>query len=100
MLGKQTDTLMPGLIANFCVDAPRLILEAKQALAQGQAEVVRRAAHTLKSTSATFGASALSELARQLEFRAGDEQLEGAEALLEQIQAVYERTWAALEMLQ
>jgi HPt (histidine-containing phosphotransfer) domain-containing protein len=71
---------------------------ARQALAQGQAAEVRRAAHTLKSTSATFGAKALSELARQLEYRARDGILEGVEALLDQIQAAYERTWAALEL--
>jgi signal transduction histidine kinase/DNA-binding response OmpR family regulator/HPt (histidine-containing phosphotransfer) domain-containing protein/PAS domain-containing protein len=99
-LGKQTDELMPALIANFCLDAPRLILEAQQALAQGKADEVRRAAHTLKSTSATFGATALSDLARQLEYQARDGVLEGAQALLDQIQAAYERTWAALELLQ
>jgi CheY-like chemotaxis protein len=99
-LGKQTDELMPGLIANFCLDAPRLIGEAQQALAQGKVDEVRRAAHTLKSTSATFGATALSDLARQLEYQARDGVLEGAQSLLEQIQAAYERTWAALELLQ
>jgi len=99
-LGKQTDELMPALIANFCLDAPRLILEAQQALAQGMADEVRRAAHTLKSTSATFGATALSDLARQLEYLARDGALEGAQELLEQIQAAYERTWAALELMQ
>jgi PAS domain S-box-containing protein len=99
-LGKKTDELMPALIANFCLDAPRLILEAQQALAQGKADEVRRAAHTLKSTSATFGATALSDLARQLEYQARDGVLEGAQALLEQIQAAYERTWAALELMQ
>jgi CheY-like chemotaxis protein/HPt (histidine-containing phosphotransfer) domain-containing protein len=97
-LGAQAETMLPGLIANFCVDASQLILDAQQALAQGQAAVVSRAAHTLKSTSATFGATQLSELARQLEFRARDGVLDGAQALLAQIQAAYERTWAALEL--
>jgi CheY-like chemotaxis protein len=99
-LGDKADTMLPELIANFCLDAPKLILDARQALANGQTEEVRRAAHTLKSTSATFGATELSELARQLESRARDGLLEGAGVLLKQIQATYERTWAALELLE
>jgi HPt (histidine-containing phosphotransfer) domain-containing protein len=99
-LGDKADSMLPELIANFCLDAPKLILDARQALEEGQTEEVRRAAHTLKSTSATFGAIELSELAMQLESRARDGLLEGAGELLKRIQATYERTWAALELLE
>jgi HPt (histidine-containing phosphotransfer) domain-containing protein len=98
-LGDQAEAMLPELIANYCLDAPRLILEAQQALAQGQPAEVRRAAHSLKSSSATFGATALSDLARELEFRARDGLLEGTQVLLEQIQSAFDRTWAALELM-
>jgi len=99
MLGPQADALLPDLISSFCLDAPQLIQSAGQALAQGHVEEVARFAHTLKSSSATFGALALSDLARQLERLAREGTLAGAGDLLEQIQTAYERAWAALEML-
>ncbi len=98
-LGPQAASLMPELIASFCTEAPHLIQAAQVALAQGHTADLRRAAHTLKSSSATFGAMALSELTRQLEYRARDGILEGAGDLLDQIHVAYERAWAALEVL-
>lgn len=74
-------------------------ISVDQALAQGHTTDLRRAAHTLKSSSATFGAMALSEMSRQLEYHARDGVLEGAADLLDQIHVAYERAWAALEIL-
>jgi HPt (histidine-containing phosphotransfer) domain-containing protein len=98
-LGKQADALLPSLIDNFFKDAPKLIADAHRTLEQGQAADLRRAAHTLKSTSATFGAMALSGLARELEYKARDGALEGADGLLSRIEAEYAQAKAALETL-
>lgn len=98
-LGPQAEALLPDLIASFCTEAPHLIQAARVALDQGHITDLRRAAHTLKSSSATFGAMALSDLARQLERRANDGMLQDADALLDQIHKAYERAWAALEVL-
>jgi HPt (histidine-containing phosphotransfer) domain-containing protein len=98
-LGKQADALMPTLIDNFIKDAPKLLASAQQALAQDQAQELRRAAHTLKSTSATFGAMALSGRARELEYKARDGVLEGSEVLLKQIAEEFERAKVDLEKL-
>ena len=72
-LGKR-QTLLPGLIEAFLADAVKLQVEARQALERGDAKALRRAVHTLKSSSANFGALALSALCRDLEQRviAGD----------------------------
>ena len=92
--------MLPSLIESFFKDAPRLIGEAQLFLEQDQPADLRRAAHSLKSTSATFGAMALSALARELEFKARDEALEGAEELLRRIQSEYAQAQAALEEVQ
>ena len=58
---------LAALIDTFHDDVQRLVNTARRGLQQGQAEEVRRAAHTLKSTGATFGATRFSELSRSLE---------------------------------
>jgi PAS domain S-box-containing protein len=97
-LGKQADAMLPVLLQNFFKDAPKLIAEARRTLAQGQTVELRRSAHTLKSSAATFGAMRLSALARELEFKARDGALEGAEELPSQLDAVYAQARAALEV--
>ena len=55
------------LIDTFLDDAPRMFEELTSALRSGDADSFRRAAHSLKSNAATFGASQLAELAKELE---------------------------------
>jgi hypothetical protein len=78
-------------------DAPRLVEAARRGLEHGQTDEVRRAAHTLKSNGATFGATSLSELSRQLEALAKSGIPEGADELIARIDAEYERVRIALE---
>lgn len=66
------------LIDQFVADAPRLVAAARAGLDAGDAEEVRRAAHTLKSNAATFGAHALAGRSRELEDAAKRGVLEGA----------------------
>ncbi|MCZ7574724.1 MAG: response regulator [Ardenticatenaceae bacterium] len=98
-LGKQADAMLPALLDTFFKDTPRLIADAQRGWEQEQPADVRRAAHSLKSTSATFGAMALSTLARELEYNARDGALEGAGELLARIRAEYEQAKVALEAL-
>ena len=55
------------LIDTFLEDAPKIIAEIKSGLATNNADTFRRAAHSLKSNAATFGASHLAALAKDLE---------------------------------
>ena len=55
------------LVETFAEEAPPLVAEMRSALAEGAAERFRRAAHSLKSNSSTFGAMRLATLARELE---------------------------------
>jgi CheY-like chemotaxis protein/HPt (histidine-containing phosphotransfer) domain-containing protein len=89
--------LLTALIDTFLREVPLMVEGARRGLQQGQAEEVRRAAHTLKSNGATFGATSFSELSRQLESLARSGILEGAAELLGQIDAEFERVRTALE---
>jgi histidine phosphotransfer protein HptB len=81
------------LVDTFAEEAPPLVDELRQALAAGQAERFRRAAHSLKSNSHTFGAAALAEQARALELGG----LPGSAAPVEALADELVRTVAALQ---
>jgi signal transduction histidine kinase/DNA-binding response OmpR family regulator len=98
-LGRQADQMLPGLLDGFHHDVNRLLSEARQALEEGRADDLRRAAHTLKSTSATFGAMALSAIARELEYLARDGILEGSDRQIARAEAEFARVRTALEMV-
>ena len=66
------------VIDAFVADAPALLAALRRSLEEKDADELRRAAHTLKSNGATFGAEQFSELCRQLEQRAKSGQLTGA----------------------
>lgn len=55
------------LIDAFLDDTPNLFAQMRSALKSGDAESFRRAAHSMKSNAATFGAMQLSALAKELE---------------------------------
>ncbi len=61
------DDFINELIATFLEDAPKMIAEIKSGFAANNADIFRRAAHSLKSNAATFGAGQLSALAKELE---------------------------------
>lgn len=85
------------LVQTFLEEAPAMLSELREALAAGHADAFRRAAHSLKSNSLTFGALALAALARELE-------LGGLDAArrpnaLDPLMAEYDRAARALEAL-
>ncbi|HID64148.1 MAG TPA: response regulator, partial [Anaerolineae bacterium] len=87
----------PELIALFLDDALKLLVDLRETVAQGDAEGLQRAAHTLKSSGATLGAMTLSALCRELETMGRAGTLEGAAEKVAQVEAEYERVKAALE---
>ena len=87
------------LVGTFLGDAPTQLATLRSALEQGDAEEARRAAHTLKSNAATFGAVDLSELCRRLEEQAKTGVLAGGDELVGQAEDEYGRVEAALTAL-
>jgi len=85
------------LIDSFLEDAPELLQTMTAAAQTGDAKSLRRAAHTLKSNSADFGALELCDLCKELEARAKNEDLANAELLVEDIIEQYNRVVIALK---
>ena len=83
-----------GLIATFLEEAPLMLAELRNTLAAGNADAFRRAAHSLKSNSLTFGALALGAMARELETKG----MSGT-ASLDALAGEYARAAAALTAL-
>jgi HPt (histidine-containing phosphotransfer) domain-containing protein len=96
MLGKRSTEMLPGLVNTYIKDSVELIQSARAAYKNQDIEGLRRAAHTLKSTSANFGATKVSALCKELELTAKTGQLEGAEGLLDRIEKEQARAEAAL----
>jgi CheY-like chemotaxis protein len=96
-LGPQANSVLTDLVTNFKADVARLTGEAQSAVDAGKAAEVLRIAHTLKSTCATFGLLAGSAIARSLETRARDGNLEGAAELIRRFEVEYLRAKPLLE---
>jgi len=77
------------LIDVYLDDSPQLIEQIRLGLAAGQVEIVRRAAHSLKSNSASFGANRLANAARELEMIAKGGTLDGAGQKLEAVEVEF-----------
>ncbi len=93
------DDFIAELVATIIEETPGLLAEMNQALDEGDADAFRRAAHSLKSNSASFGALPLAALARELEFMGRDGQLEEAGPKLPELEVAYEEAAEALRGL-
>ncbi len=86
---------MPGLAARlvhmYLENSQRLLGELQTAMDGADAEAVRRAAHSIKSTSANVGANTLAQLARTLEHAAQTAEWKSDQAVVDQIVAEHGR---------
>ena len=89
------DEFVTELVGTFLEEAPPMLAELRSARAAGSTERFRRAAHSLKSNSLTFGAVRLGALARELELGA----LPADDAALDALDAAFARAAAALKAL-
>jgi histidine phosphotransfer protein HptB len=87
------------LVQTFLDDAPVMLKDLRSAFEARDADRFRRAAHSLKSNSMTFGAVALGTLARELELGGLDRAAEGKNDALEQMMEEYGRVAASLKEL-
>ena len=83
------DDFLGELIDTFLDDAPVSLAALRRSLEDGDVDELRRAAHTLKSNGATFGAREFSELCRRLEQQARTGELDGAAGLVDSIEEEY-----------
>jgi len=87
------------LIDTFLEDAPKMIAEMKSGLDSNSVETYRRAAHSLKSNAATFGASQLAALAKELEMLGKENKLHETGDRLRALEEAYEFACSELKGL-
>jgi HPt (histidine-containing phosphotransfer) domain-containing protein len=97
-VGGDTEFLAE-LIGTFFEDAPVQIAAMQGALAAGRPQDLRRAAHSMKSNSASFGATTLSQMCKELEEMGKVGLLDGADERLRHIAAEFQKVRATLEAL-
>ena len=95
------DALVQKVVAAFVGDTPRHLAALRQSLAAGDAEALRRIAHSLKSASANIGAARLAALCRDLEQCGRAGKVDGAAPLFAEMEreflSVRESLYALLE---
>lgn len=77
MIGADEPAVILDLIDTFLMDSAKQIDELDSTLASGDFKTLHRMAHSLKSSSATFGAMYLSGLCQSLELSARDQCADG-----------------------
>jgi HPt (histidine-containing phosphotransfer) domain-containing protein len=90
------DAFVTELIEQFVTDSPALVAAVGRGLEAGDADEVRRAAHTLMSNAATFGANELADRSSRLEAAAKAGGLDDGLAQIEAIDEELGRDHAAL----
>jgi PAS domain S-box-containing protein len=85
------DAALDELIDTFLAEAPKLVTTLREAVERGDAAELRRAAHTLKSNAATFGAPALANDCRILEDMGATGMLGGASDGVSRVENGWER---------
>lgn len=99
MLGLDDPEFLVDLIGTYLDDSKNLVNALKAEWVVGNQEVVLRSAHSLKSASATFHASALSSMAAALEDELRDSAGElDVDAQIQRIMSEHERVYAALSL--
>jgi signal transduction histidine kinase/CheY-like chemotaxis protein len=96
MLGVKAEEMLPTLIDTFMQEAVQLQEDAAGAAQQGKPDELRRAAHTLKSNAANFGATAMAAACLELENVGRNNTVEGAADLLKKVEMAFEQAKAAL----
>ena len=90
-------SILQKVISLYFQSSSELLEKLRQALEQGDADTTRKAAHTLKSSSANLGARRLASLSKELEDAGRANSMEKAGPLLDQIKTEYGRVVTALE---
>jgi HPt (histidine-containing phosphotransfer) domain-containing protein len=87
------------LVETYLADSPGVFDELRAAIVSDDAPTARRAAHTLKSTSASFGANDLAARCREIEAAAAAGTLEGLDEQVALAAASYLQVEAALRAM-
>ncbi len=85
------DSFVVELFESYVASYARGISGMREAASKGDADAMRRHAHTLKGSSANVGASHIAELAKELQFRGEQGDLQGVAEWIEAVEVEFER---------
>jgi CheY-like chemotaxis protein/HPt (histidine-containing phosphotransfer) domain-containing protein len=91
--------LLSRVIGLYLSGSPKLLRDLREAAQRGDADAIRMAAHTLKSSSANLGAVMLSSLCKEMEARAREGPIGDAAEAVAGIEAEYGKVKVFLEEL-
>lgn len=91
LIATTDEEFVNELIDAYLEDSPTLIDEMKTALQNNDAASFRRAAHSLKSSSASLGAMRLSEVSKELEMIGKSGDLNQVDGKIEDLIIIFEQ---------
>lgn len=94
---EGSPNILAKIINLYLKNAPPMLEKLQEATATGNAELLRGTAHSLKSSSANLGATAVTDLCRELETMGREKNLENAIATLGILEFEFESVCAALQ---
>jgi len=90
---------IPELVQTYLDETPLLISKLKEALERKDCDAFRVAAHSIKSTSNSFGALGFGSLAKELEYMGRESNLQAAPPKVEKLVNDYAAVQLALREL-
>jgi histidine phosphotransfer protein HptB len=87
------------IINCYLVESPKIVAAIQTSGTNEDADALNKAAHQLKSSSASLGAVNLSQLCLQLELKGKNNNLEGVLELVSQITSEYAQVEIALKQI-
>ncbi|MEZ4361087.1 MAG: response regulator [Kofleriaceae bacterium] len=98
-LGEHNPSLIADLIDLYLTDTPPLLAKLRSAMSDGSSDVVYRAAHTLKASSANLGARPLVSYCETLESLARSNRLADGGEPMSHLERLYAHVERALQEL-
>ncbi len=89
--------LVQELVNMYRAETPGLLADIRAALAAGEADKLRHAAHSLKGSSNNLGVRQVAALSAEIEKKGRSGTVEGVDALLAQLEREFERAAQALD---
>jgi len=93
------EDFLVGLIDVYLEETPIRLTQLRKAFEEGDADRLTREAHTLKSSSAGFGAIALTALAQQIEFAGRSGKWDSMAGDIERLEKEFAQVKATLQAL-
>jgi HPt (histidine-containing phosphotransfer) domain-containing protein len=90
-MGADASALLGLLIDVYLEETPTLLEKLSGAIVRGDADARKQAAHTLKSSSASLGATKFSKLCEELESMEASKTTAIASELVAQLESEYEK---------